>query len=100
MCSDLIDFKQVRHSDVARDAATSYRGAVDTGAGQRLLASAGAPDDAGAADPTLAGALAAYADGEGWGPEVLAALAEARLLVPVVAELGEKDTGPDGLGRE
>jgi len=78
-----------------------YRGAVDsTGAGQGLLAGRGAPDDDGAADPTLAAALAAYADDEVWEPEVLAALAEARLLVPVVAELGESEAGPDGLVRD
>jgi hypothetical protein len=69
-------------------------------AGQRLLAGAGAPDDAGAADETLAAALAAYADDEVWEPEVLAALAEARLLVPVVAELGESEAGPGGLVRD
>jgi len=73
---------------------------VDRGAGQRLLAGAGDPDDAGAADPTLAAALAAYAEDEVWEPEVLAALSDARVLVPVVAELGEAETGPDGLLRE
>ena len=80
--------------------ATSYRGAVEQRSGQRLLAGAGAPDDTGAADPALAAALAAYADDPAWEPEVLAALAEARLLVPVVAELGEAETGPDGLVRD
>ena len=58
---------------------------------------AGAPDDTGAADPALTAALAAYAADPAREPEVLAALAEARLLVPVVAELGETETGPDGL---
>jgi hypothetical protein len=87
--------------DVLDDRSTSYRGAVDsTGAGQRLLAGAGAPDDVGAADPELAAALAAYAEDQVWEPEVLTALAEARLLVPVVAELGEAETGADGLVRE
>ncbi len=66
-------------------------------AGQRLLAGAGAPDDTGAADPDLTAALAAYAADPAREPEVLAALAEARLLVPVVAELGESETGADGL---
>jgi hypothetical protein len=66
-------------------------------AGQRLLAGAGAPDDTGAADPGLTVALAAYAADPAREPEVLAALAEARLLVPVVAELGESETGADGL---
>ena len=67
------------------------------GAGQRLLAGAGAPDDTGAADPALSAALAAYVADPAREPEVLAALGDARLLVPVVAELGEKETGPDGL---
>jgi type III secretion system (T3SS) SseB-like protein len=71
-----------------------------TGGGQRLLAGAGAPDDEGAADPALAAALEAYAADPVWEPEVLAALAEARLLVPVVAELGEAETGADGLVRD
>ena len=64
---------------------------------RRLLAGAGAPDDAGEADETLAAALAAYADDEVWEPEVLAALGDARLLVPVVAALGEAETGANGL---
>jgi hypothetical protein len=63
--------------------ATAYGGAV--------------PDDTGAADPGLTAALTAYAADPAREPEVLAALAEARLLVPVVAELGETDPGPDGL---
>jgi SseB protein N-terminal domain len=68
--------------------------------GQRLLAGAGAPDDTGAADPALTAALAAYAADPAREPEVLAALAGARLLVPVVASLGEAETGPDGLTRD
>jgi hypothetical protein len=67
------------------------------GGGQRLLAGVGAPDDAGSADPALATALAAYAADASREPDVLAALADARLLVPVVAALGEVETGPDGL---
>ena len=70
---------------------------MDGSAGQRLLAGAGAPHDTGAADPGLTAALAAYAADPAREPEVLAALAEARLLVPVVSELGETETGPDGL---
>ncbi|GAB2625663.1 SseB family protein [Streptomyces capparidis] len=57
--------------------------------------------DRGEADPRLARALARYAqapeEAEG---EVLAALAGARLLVPVVAVLGEVEQGEDGLRRE
>jgi hypothetical protein len=70
------------------------------GTGQRLLAGAGAPDDTGSADPALTAALAAYAADPAREPEVLAALARARLLVPVVAEPGETEVGPDGLARD
>ncbi len=69
--------------------------------GARLLAGAGAPDDAGEPDPALSAALAAYAEDPSREPDVLAALPSARLLVPVVAELGERapglEAGPDGL---
>jgi len=68
--------------------------------GGRLLAGAGAPDDTGEPEPVLAAALAAYAEDPSREPEVLAALPAARLLVPVVAELGESQTGPDGLVRD
>jgi len=68
--------------------------------GARLLAGAGHPDDAGEPDPALTAALTAYAADPAREPEVLAALAEARLLVPVVAELGESETGADGLVRD
>lgn len=75
-----------------------------SGAGRRLLAGAGSPDDTGAADPALAAALAAYAADPAHEPEVLAALAGARLLVPVVAALAEDqqsvETGADGLVRD
>lgn len=85
----------------------------------------GYSDDDGSADPALAAALARYAQargaataagsgsgtaaatgaGAGDGPrraaaEVAAALQGARLLVPVVAVLGEAETGADGLRRE
>ncbi len=68
--------------------------------GARLLAGAGHPDDTGEPDPALAAALTAYAADPAREPEVLAALAEARLLVPVVAALGESETGADGLVRD
>ncbi|MCQ4082683.1 SseB family protein [Streptomyces sp. RB6PN25] len=63
----------------------------------------GFSDDDGTADPRLAAALSAYAaDPAGDAAEagVLAALPGARLLVPVVAVLGESEKGPDGLRRE
>lgn len=60
----------------------------------------GFSDDDGTADPRLAAALSAYAADRGAEPRVLAALPGARLLVPVVAVLGEVETGEDGLRRE
>ncbi|MBT2384760.1 SseB family protein [Streptomyces sp. ISL-11] len=63
----------------------------------------GFSDDDGSADVALAEALAAWAATpadpavEG---RVLTCLRAARLLVPVVAVLGEVETGPDGLKRE
>ncbi|MCC3769567.1 SseB family protein [Streptomyces sp. UNOC14_S4] len=60
----------------------------------------GFADDNGSADPELAAALAAWAADPAAEPRVLAALRGARLLVPVVAVLGEVETGPDGLKRE
>lgn len=60
----------------------------------------GFSDDDGSADPALAAALAGYARDRGTEPAVVAALRGARLLVPVVAVLGEAETGDDGLRRE
>ncbi|KAB7834500.1 SseB family protein [Streptomyces mobaraensis] len=60
----------------------------------------GFSDDDGSADPVLAEALAAWAADRAAEGRVLAALKDARLLVPVVAVLGEVETGPDGLKRE
>ena len=66
---------------------------------KRLQGSAYVDDD-GSADPALAAALEAYDAGTAPYPAVLAALADARLLVPVVAILGEVETGDDGLARD
>ncbi|MGW7459295.1 SseB family protein [Streptomyces sp. NPDC054797] len=61
----------------------------------------GFSDDDGSADPRLTAALAAWAEDRTKEPEVLAALKGARLLVPVVAVLGEVETDPQtGLRRE
>ncbi|WP_408899338.1 SseB family protein [Nocardioides sp. R1-1] len=57
-------------------------------------------DDDGSADTALARALAGYDTGATSYPEVLAALGGARLLVPVVAILGEAEVGADGLARD
>jgi hypothetical protein len=49
--------------------------------------------DEGAADPTVAAALAAYASGAGSEHAALTALAGSRLLVPVVAVLADESDG-------
>jgi hypothetical protein len=57
--------------------------------------------DDGRADSRVTAALLAYAQGRAGEHEVLMALADARLLIPVVAVLTEEaDPGPDGLRRE
>ena len=56
--------------------------------------------DDGSADPTLATALAAYDAGSADRAQVLAALTRARLLVPVVALLGEVEHDDQGLALE
>ncbi|MGW2258155.1 SseB family protein [Streptomyces sp. NPDC004749] len=60
----------------------------------------GFSDDDGGADPALAAALAAWAADPSAEPEVLAALKGARLLVPVVAVLGEVEEDEKGVRRE
>ncbi|OKJ96920.1 hypothetical protein AMK26_29200 [Streptomyces sp. CB03234] len=61
----------------------------------------GFSDDDGTADPELAAALAAWAQDRAAEPRVLAALRGARLLVPVVAVLGEVEEDEEtGLRRE
>jgi hypothetical protein len=59
----------------------------------------GFSDDDGTADVRLTSALAAWSQDRSAEPRVLEALREARLLVPVVAVLGETETR-DGLRRE
>jgi type III secretion system (T3SS) SseB-like protein len=54
-----------------------------------ITGGAGDPEDRGGADPRVAAALAAFAAGQEGEHAVLAALATARLLVPVVAVLAE-----------
>jgi len=68
--------------------------------GPRQLLGPAFPDDTGQQDPALAAALSAYAAGTGERAAVLAALVGTRLLVPVVAVLGEVEVGEDGLARE
>ncbi|MGW6919509.1 SseB family protein [Kitasatospora sp. NPDC054939] len=56
--------------------------------------------DDGGADPRLAEALARWAQDRTAEPEVLAALAPSRLMVPIVAILGEVETDANGLKHE
>ncbi|GGT45245.1 SseB family protein [Streptomyces purpureus] len=60
----------------------------------------GFSDDDGTADPRLTAALAAWAEDRTAHGPVLEALRDARLLVPVVAVLGEVETDENGLRRE
>ncbi|MEW1718911.1 SseB family protein [Streptomyces sp. NPDC093109] len=60
----------------------------------------GFSDDDGTADPALAEALAAWAVDRGAEERVLVALTGARLLVPIVAVLGEVEEDANGLRRE
>ncbi|MFF8596217.1 SseB family protein [Streptomyces sp. NPDC015220] len=60
----------------------------------------GFSDDDGSADPGLSAALAAWAEDRGAVDPVLRALRDARLLVPVVAVLGEVEEDESGLRRE
>ncbi|GGU03042.1 SseB family protein [Streptomyces violascens] len=60
----------------------------------------GFSDDDGTAAPELTEALAAWAKDRAAEPRVLAALRTARLLVPVVAMLGESEIDENGLKRE
>ncbi|ANH39460.1 hypothetical protein I601_3049 [Nocardioides dokdonensis FR1436] len=70
---------------------------------QRLLAGPGFPGDTGGADAALTAALAAY-DAAPRDPDTylacLDALTTARLLVPVVALLGEVEVDERGLARD
>ncbi len=66
----------------------------------RDLPDPGFAGDDGRADPALTAALARDRGDPAYLPELLAALHRARVLAPVVALLGESETGPDGLVRD
>lgn len=66
----------------------------------RPLPDPGFAGDDGAADPLLQRTLAAYADGDSADSDVLAAVAAARLIVPMTALAAQLQTGPDGLVRD
>lgn len=68
---------------------------------QRVIPDPGFADDDGSADPRVAAALAAYATrAPGTAPAALAALQDARVLVPVVAVLGEVEVDEAGLAHD
>jgi len=67
---------------------------------ERLLQGSDYPDDTGETSPPLAAALSAYSGDDSRYADVLAALGASRLLVPVVAVLGETELGADGLARD
>ena len=66
----------------------------------RLIPDPGFAGDTGEADAPLTAALAAYACSEASHADVLLALQEARLLVPVVAMLGEVEYDEQGLAHD
>ena len=66
----------------------------------RRIPDSGFAGDEGAADPALQAALAAYEADPGRHLEVFAALQGARLLVPVVAVLGEVEVDGTGLAHD
>lgn len=66
---------------------------------ERHIPDPGFAGDDGSADPALAAALAAYAGGRDAAP-VLRALRDSRLLVPVVALLGEVEVDDQGLSHD
>ncbi|MCY7394926.1 MAG: SseB family protein [Nocardioides sp.] len=73
---------------------------MDDQDGTRRLAAPAYPDDRGEAPVELAAALAGWREDPARYVEVLAALTDARLLVPVVALLGEVEIDASGLARD
>lgn len=67
---------------------------------ERVIPDPGFANDDGSADPAVADALAAWAGGRGSRAEALAALQYSRVLVPVMAVLGEVEYDEDGLAHD
>lgn len=67
---------------------------------ERLIPDPGFAGDTGDADVLLSAGLSAYARGESSHGDVLLALQDARLLVPVVAMLGEVEYDERGLAHD
>ncbi len=66
----------------------------------RTIPDPGFAGDRGEPDAAVTAALAAYSSGAGGRVEVLAALGDSRLLVPVVAVLGEAEVDERGLAHD
>lgn len=64
---------------------------------QRVIPDPGFADDDGSADPAVAAALAAYRAGTAGPAATLAALQGSRVLIPVMAVLGEVEYDENGL---
>lgn len=92
--------QRAAREDAEADAAPRATRSTHQAPSQKRLQGSAYVDDDGAADPALAGALERHGGGSAPYPEVLAALATARVLVPVVAVLGEVEHGDDGLARD
>ncbi len=67
---------------------------------ERHIPDPGFVGDTGASDPALAESLAAYARGDRTHADVLMTLQDCRLLVPVVAMLGEVEHDEHGLAHD
>ena len=80
------------------DRARRHNGRVSHDEPERRIPDPGFGDDDGSADPALAAALASYAAGSAGLADVLGSLQAARLLVPVVAVLGEVEDDDAGAG--
>lgn len=74
--------------------------AMQNGGVERLIPDPGFAGDTGEADPALTAALAAYSRQDVSHGDVLLALQEARLLVPVVAMLGEVEYDDRGIAHD
>ena len=83
-----------------RTRTVATRGTVENAGVERQIPDPGFAGDAGGADATLAAALAAYSQDEIPHGDVLLALQDARVLVPVVAMLGEVEYDARGLAHD
>jgi hypothetical protein len=86
----------VQHDEPPTDAAAG----PDASPLTRTIPDPGFADDSGAADPRLRRLLAAHDAGTASSGAVLAVLQDARLLVPVVAVLGEVEHDEHGLAHD